>query len=180
MKVTNTGIDGLVIIEPMVFTDERGYFFESYSKKKFESLGLHMDFVQDNQSLSQAGTVRGLHFQAPPFAQGKLVSVVKGAVLDVVVDIRKKSSTYGKVFSIELTGLNKKMLWIPEGFAHGFSTLEQDTIFHYKCTNYYDKASESGLIWNDKTLAIDWKVREPIVSEKDKMLPEFNNLTSPF
>lgn len=180
MKVFPIDITGPLVIEPTVFADERGYFFESYSKQKFLELGIDEDFVQDNQSLSQKGTVRGLHFQAQPYAQGKLVRVVQGAVLDVIVDIRTQSPTYGKTFSIEITHDNKRMLWIPAGFAHGFSTLENDTIFQYKCTNYYNKASEGGIRWNSAELAIDWQIDHAIVSEKDKVLPDFSAFVSPF
>lgn len=169
MKIIPTDIDGLLIIEPDIFEDERGYFYESYNQKKFESLGIFpRAFVQDNQSKSKKGVVRGLHFQKSPFSQGKLVRVIKGAVLDVAVDLRKNSKTYGNHFSIELTGDNKKMFWIPSGFAHGFSTLEDDTILFYKCTNPYHKKSEVCILWNDSDLNIDWGGVEPIVSEKDK------------
>lgn len=142
--------------------------------------GIHLNFVQDNQSLSQKGAVRGLHFQAPPFEQGKLVRVVKGAVRDVVVDIRKNSATYGQHFSIDLTEENQLMFWIPPGFAHGFETLEDNTIFLYKCTNLYNKESEGGLLWNDPALGIKWQTAEPIVSDKDQILPTLNNFISPF
>lgn len=142
--------------------------------------GIHLNFVQDNQSLSQKGAVRGLHFQAPPFEQGKLVRVVKGAVRDVVVDIRKNSATYGQHFSIDLTEENQLMFWIPPGFAHGFETLEDNTIFLYKCTNLYNKESEGGLLWKDPALGIKWQTAEPIVSDKDQILPTLNNFISPF
>ncbi len=173
-------MDGPLIIQPKVFADSRGYFFESYSDKLFADLGIPYQFVQDNQSLSQKGTVRGLHFQANPHAQGKLVRVVQGAVLDVAVDIRVGSPTYGKHFDIELTGENKTMFWVPPGFAHGFSVLEDNTIFLYKCTNLYNKPSEGGLLWNDAELNINWGVDNPIVSEKDLLLPTLQNLQSPF
>ena len=142
MTVERTLIEGLLIIKPRVFEDPRGYFFESYHQKALQEAGLNENFVQDNQSLSQTGVLRGLHFQAPPHAQGKLVRVVTGAVLDVVVDIRKNSPTYGKHFAIELSEENKTSFWIPEGFAHGFATLRDNTIFQYKCTNYYNKPAE--------------------------------------
>jgi len=180
MEFKETGIDGLLIIQPKVFEDERGYFFESYTTKGFEQLGLNVFFVQDNQSLSQKGVLRGLHFQNPPHAQGKLVRVIKGAVQDVVVDIRKDSKTYGKHFSIELTEKNKTMLWIPGGFAHGFATLEDDTIFFYKCTNYYDKASEGCVLWNDPDLNIKWVLTDPVLSAKDKTGTPFKNFVSNF
>jgi dTDP-4-dehydrorhamnose 3,5-epimerase len=169
MNIISTGIEGLLVIEPSIFEDERGYFYESYNKEKFDSLGIFSaPFVQDNQSKSNKGVLRGLHFQNAPFAQGKLVRVISGSVLDVAVDLRKDSKTYGKHFSIKLTGDNKRIFWVPEGFAHGFSTLEDDTIFSYKCTNYYNKNSEGCILWNDFDLNIDWGVLNPIVSEKDK------------
>lgn len=180
MKIIKTPIEGLVIIEPDVFRDERGYFFESYNYKRFADNGLDMVFVQDNESKSSKGVVRGLHFQRPPFAQGKLVRVFQGRVLDVAVDIRKNSPTYGESYSIELDSIDKKMFYIPEGFAHGFVTLEEDTIFAYKCTNVYNKESEGSLLWNDKDLAIDWKIENPILSERDKNNPIFKDLNSPF
>ncbi|MGE0568254.1 MAG: dTDP-4-dehydrorhamnose 3,5-epimerase, partial [Bacteroidia bacterium] len=148
MQIEETFIKDLLVVKPRVFEDARGYFFESYNQKQFEELGLNLNFVQDNQSLSQKGVLRGLHFQNPPHAQGKLVRVIKGAVYDVAVDIRKNSSTYGKYFGLELTEKNKTMMYIPEGFAHGFLTLENDTIFSYKCTNYYNKPSEGCILWN--------------------------------
>jgi dTDP-4-dehydrorhamnose 3,5-epimerase len=159
MQITLTSIPDLLIVQPKVFEDNRGYFYESYSKLLFQQHGIDADFVQDNQSLSEAGVLRGLHFQNPPYAQGKLVRVIKGAILDVVVDIRKKSVTYGQHFAIELNEQNKTMLWIPEGFAHGFLTLENQTIFSYKCTNYYNKASEGCIMWNDKDLGINWNIK---------------------
>ena len=180
MEVTTTPIEGLLVIKPKVFYDARGYFFEPYNKLRYQELGIQAEFVQDNQSLSQLGAVRGLHFQAPPFEQGKLVRVVKGSVLDVVVDIRKHSPTYGKHYAVELTEENMLQFWIPPGFAHGFATLKDNTIFEYKCTNYYNKSSEGGILWNDSTLAIQWGVQEPIVSDKDQTLPEFTSFQSPF
>jgi dTDP-4-dehydrorhamnose 3,5-epimerase len=180
LKITKTPIEGLLIIEPQIFKDARGYFFESYNEAKFKEAGIELNFVQDNQSLSQTGAVRGLHFQAPPFEQGKLVRVVQGAVMDVVVDIRKGSPTYGQNFSIELSAENQLMFFIPPGFAHGFETLLDQTIFLYKCTNVYNKASEGGLLWNDPALGINWQTNEPIVSEKDLILPLLKDFTSPF
>ncbi len=180
LKITKTCIEGPLIIEPQIFTDARGYFFESYNEEKMNAVGITGRFVQDNQSLSQKGAIRGLHFQAPPFEQGKLVRVVQGAVLDVVVDIRKNSATYGKQISVELSAQNQLMFWIPPGFAHGFETLMDNTLFLYKCTNTYNKASEGGLLWNDPELGIEWKTISPIVSEKDQELPSFNNFVSPF
>lgn len=180
MQIKTTPIAGLLIIEPQVFKDDRGYFYESYNKEKMVAAGIDLAFVQDNQSLSQKGIIRGLHFQAPPFAQGKLVRVIKGAVMDVAVDIRKDSPTYGEHFSIELTAENKTMFYIPPGFAHGFETLSDNTLFLYKCTDVYNKASEGGLLWNDETLGIKWQTTAPIISDKDKVLPTINQFTSPF
>src|SRR6201998_4450524 len=179
MIAETTFIEGLLVIKPKVFEDDRGYFFESYNEQVLEKAGLHAKFVQDNQSMSQKNVLRGLHFQAPPFAQGKLVRVIKGAALDVVVDIRKNSPTYGKSFSIELNEQNKTMLWVPEGFAHGFCTLVNDTIFYYKCTNYYNKESEGSVLWSDTDLAIDWKISDPILSEKDRAGVAFKKFVSP-
>ena len=180
MDIKSTPIEGLLIIEPQVFTDPRGYFYESYNKEKFVAAGINIEFVQDNQSLSQKGIVRGLHFQAPPFDQGKLVRVIQGAVLDVAVDIRKNSPTYGQNFSIELSSQNRTMFYIPPGFAHGFETLEDNTIFLYKCTDVYNKQSEGGLLWNDADLGIKWQSSNPLISDKDKILPVFKDLVSPF
>jgi dTDP-4-dehydrorhamnose 3,5-epimerase len=180
MEVIETGLRGLVIIKPKVFEDERGYFFESYNKITFSNSGLNLEFVQDNQSLSQRGVLRGLHFQNPPHAQGKLVRVIKGSVFDVAVDIRKSSPTYGKWFGLELTEKNKWMLYIPEGFAHGFSTLEDNTVFSYKCTNNYNKQSEGCILWNDKDINIDWKVENPLLSSKDLEGTAFKKFESNF
>ena len=180
MKIIKTPIQGLLILQPNVFEDERGHFLESWSKQEFKKIGLELDFVQDNQSLSQKGVLRGLHFQNPPFSQGKLVRVIKGRVLDVAVDIRKESSTYGQHFSIELSEDNKAMLWLPPGFAHGFVTLEDDTIFTYKCTGVYNKASEDALLWCDNDLKIDWGINNPIVSDKDEIAPPFTKFISQF
>jgi len=182
MKITKTDIEGLLIIEPQIFNDDRGYFYESYNKTKFNEAGITVDFVQDNQSFSRKGAVRALHGQANPYAQGKLVRVINGRVLDVAVDIRKSSPTYGRHFSIELSGESKKMFWIPAGFLHGFSVLEDNTIFSYKVNNYYDKNSEIGVIWNDPTLNIDWCLApgEALLSPKDELLSSFKDLKSPF
>ena len=180
MKITSAPIQDLLIIQPQVFEDDRGYFFESWSKKIFENNGLDFDFVQDNQSMSHRGVLRGLHFQAPPFAQGKLVRVIKGSVLDVAVDIRANSPTYGKHFSIELNESNKTMFFIPRGFAHGFLTLADNTIFYYKCTHYYNKSSEGTILWNDNQLEIDWKISNPLVSEKDKSGTLFKDFITPY
>jgi dTDP-4-dehydrorhamnose 3,5-epimerase len=180
MQVKTTPIEGLLILEPRIFNDPRGYFYESYNKDAFSKIGIFSEFVQDNQSLSQKGIIRGMHFQAPPFDQGKLVRVIQGAVNDVVIDIRKNSKTYGQHFSIELSAENKKMFYVPPGFAHGFETLEDNTIFLYKCTNVYNKESEGGVFWNDPDLNIHWNSQNPIISEKDTFLPTFKNFTSPF
>ena len=179
MKIEETFIKDLFIITPTVFEDNRGYFFESYNKKDLEKY-LNTTFIQDNESLSQKGVLRGLHFQRPPHAQGKLVRVITGSVLDVVVDLRKKSSTYGKHFKHILSEKNKQQLYIPPGFAHGFLVIENNTIFTYKCSNYYNKDSEEALLWNDETLSIDWNIIEPIISEKDKRAKKFSTFESPF
>jgi len=173
MNFIETPIEGLVVIEPGVFVDERGHFFESFNEKKMEQHGIKGPFIQDNQSMSHREVLRGLHFQKPPHEQGKLIRVVKGGVIDVVVDIRKNSKTFGKHYSIELNDTNHKMLWIPAGFAHGFVTLQDHTVFLYKVTDYYHPASESGIIYNDIDLNIDWQTKTPIVSQKDKILPSF-------
>ncbi len=182
MKFIETHIQDLLIIQPKVWEDERGYFFESYSRELLHDAGIDADFVQDNQSLSQKGALRGLHFQASPFAQGKLVRVIQGKVLDVAVDLRKNSSTFGDHMTIELSAENHSMFWIPPGFAHGFLTLEDQTIFTYKVSNLYNKASEGGILWNDPDLNIDWKINptEVILSEKDKLLPRLKHISSPF
>ena len=180
MIFTKTDFEGLLVIEPKVWRDGRGYFFESYNADVFQKNGIDLTFLQDNQSFSQKGAVRGLHFQKNPFAQGKLIRVIKGAVKDVVVDIRKDSKTFGKHFDLILSEENFLMMWIPPGFAHGFSTLEDDTIFSYKCTNVYSKESEGGINFNDPALAINWEVEKPIVSEKDLILPNLADFVSPF
>ena len=180
MEVIKTPIEGLLVIKPRVFGDDRGHFFESWSEESYAENGLDLDFVQDNQSLSSKGVLRGLHFQNPPFAQGKLVRVIKGAVLDIVVDIRKESATYGQHFSIELNEENKTIFWIPPGFAHGFITLEDDTIVTYKCTGVYNSASEEALLWSDKDLNIDWGAIKPLVSDKDLVAGSFKNFKSQF
>ncbi len=167
MEVIKTNIDGLLIIKPDVFGDDRGYFFETYSKRKYAEYGIEEDFVQDNISKSLKGTIRGLHYQVGDKAQGKLCHVIKGKVLDVAVDIRFDSPTFGQYFSIELTGEDKTQMWIPPGFAHGFSVLSDEVLFVYKCTNYYSKPDERAILYNDPQLNIDWKVENPIVSEKD-------------
>ena len=180
MQIIETQIKDLLVIKPDVFTDERGYFFETYNKERFAQHGLDMVFVQDNESQSTRGVLRGLHFQKPPFTQGKLVRVVKGAVMDVAVDLRKGSPTYGQWESVVLTEDNKFMYWIPEGFAHGFVCLEDQTVFTYKCTNVYNKASEGSIRWDDPDLNIDWGIGDPILSEKDKVAPLFKDFVTPF
>jgi dTDP-4-dehydrorhamnose 3,5-epimerase len=182
MKFTETSIKGLFIIEPQIFRDGRGYFFESYSKTKFEAAGINIDFVQDNQSFSQKGTVRGLHAQSDPNAQSKLVRVIQGRVLDVAVDVRKDSPTYGKYETIELSAENQLQFLIPQGFLHGFATLEDDTIFAYKVNNYYAKDCEVGVKWNDPTLNINWGVapHDALISPKDELLGGFAEFVSPF
>ena len=179
MKVKETQLEGCFVIEPKIFDDNRGSFFESFNKTVFEKLiGLKIDFVQDNQSISQRGILRGLHFQKGKFAQAKLVRVIQGEVLDVVVDARKDSKTFGQSFSCILSGENNKQLFIPKGFLHGFSVLEDNTIVSYKCDNYYNKESEGGVIFNDSELNIDWMLGEDeiVLSDKDNELKMFNNL----
>jgi len=178
MVAKETHLKDCFIIEPSVFEDHRGYFLESFNEKNFKHLtGLEVNFVQDNESKSSKGVLRGLHFQKGEFEQAKLVRVINGSVLDVCIDIRKESATFGKQFSIILSEANKKQLFVPRGFAHGFVVLEDNTIFSYKCDNYYNKASEGGIIYNDKTLNIDWHLKdsELILSNKDKELETFQN-----
>ena len=177
MELIKTSIDGLLIIKPDVFKDERGYFFESYNKERFAKAGLMMDFVQDNESKSDKGVLRGLHFQKPPHAQCKLVRVVKGAVLDVAVDIRKGSATFGKYVAVELTEDNHRQLFIPRGFAHGFAVLSDEAVFQYKCDNFYAPQHEGAIAWNDPDLGIDWKVPADkiILSEKDTKHPRLKD-----
>ena len=169
MQVRQTAIEGLIELIPRIFEDERGHFYESYNKPLFVSLGLPMDFVQDNQSFSVKGVLRGLHMQNEPFAQGKLVRVISGQVLDVAVDLRPNSPTFGQYETFLLDARLANMAYIPEGFAHGFVALE-DSVFSYKCTNVYNKAAESGIRWDDPDLNIDWGISNPIVSEKDQEL----------
>ena len=183
MKLITTDIEGVYIIEPRLFEDERGYFFEALSERKFTELtGIATRFVQDNESRSIRGVVRGLHFQLPPFAQSKLVRVARGKILDVAVDIRRGSPTYGKHISVELSEHNHRMLFIPRGFAHGFSVLEGDAIVEYKCDNYYNPETEGAIRWDDPTLAIDWHIatNEAIVSAKDKANPLFEECSTLF
>jgi len=180
MEFEKCNIDGLIILKPTIFGDDRGHFYESYNKEVFNKNGIDVAFVQDNQSLSHKGVLRGLHFQAPPYEQGKLVRVIQGSVLDVALDIRKNSPTYGQHFSITLSGKNHYQFWIPPGFAHGFVTLEDHTIFCYKCTGPYHKDSEGSVLWNDPQLNIKWGIENPIISEKDKYAKNFNSFKSPF
>lgn len=185
MNVKTTYIDGLLIIEPEIFGDERGFFVETYNRERYSENGIAVDFVQDNLSSSARGVLRGLHFQKPPFAQGKLVQVIKGAVLDVAVDIRHGSPTFGQWESVELNDQNKKQFWIPEGFAHGFIALDDDTIFSYKCTNIYAPECDGGIIWNDVDLKIDWQLEKhgiigPIISQKDQKNSLFSQLDQVF
>lgn len=179
MNVTTTPIKGLLVIEPKIFQDERGFFMETYNKETFKEFIPH-NFVQDNLSCSIKNVLRGLHFQLPPFAQAKLVTVIKGKAIDVVVDIRQNSPTYGQYYSIELSETNKKLFFISEGFAHGFIALENNTIFQYKCSNIYHQKSESGLMWNDKDININWHCDNPIISTKDTQNLNLINFNSPF
>jgi dTDP-4-dehydrorhamnose 3,5-epimerase len=172
MNIQKTDIEGLVLLQPRVFEDDRGYFYETFNAPKLQEMGLNLDFVQDNQSFSTKSVLRGLHLQKEPFAQGKLVRVISGKVLDVAVDLRLNSATFGQWRSFELSGENKTMLYVPPGFAHGFATLE-DAVFIYKCTNVYNKHSESGIRFDDGDLNIDWQIQNPIVSEKDVELGSF-------
>ena len=179
MIIKKTYIDNLFIIEPQLFEDERGFFYESYNKNKLEKI-IKTNFIQDNHSRSIKGVIRGLHFQKAPYAQSKLVRCVLGKILDVIVDIRKNSRTFGKTFSVELSSQNKKQLFIPKGFAHGFQVLSDEAIVNYKVDEYYNPEAEGGIIWNDKDLLIKWdQTIEPIISEKDLKLDTFNNLKFP-
>ena len=179
MKIIQTEIQGVLIIEPDVYGDRRGYFFESFNRQRFEEMtGIAVDFVQDNESLSTYGVVRGLHFQKPPRAQAKLVRVVKGRVLDVAVDLRKDSPTYGHHVSVELSDENHRQLFIPKGFAHGFSVLSEEVVFQYKCDDYYAPETEGAVAWDDPDLAIDWQIpaEKIILSEKDRNHPRLTEL----
>ena len=181
MKIESTYIEGLLVITPTIFKDDRGYFFESFNNRIFENhTSSLIDFVQDNQSKSEKNVLRGLHFQNPPFDQGKLVRVIAGSVLDIAVDIRKNSPTYGQHFKIILDTQKHQILWIPSGFAHGFVSLEDDTIFSYKCTNYYHKDSEGCILYNDNKINIDWEVQNPILSKKDEIGENFSTFVSQF
>jgi dTDP-4-dehydrorhamnose 3,5-epimerase len=183
MAFIKTGLPGLLIFEPTVFEDNRGHFFESYNRQIFQQEGIDINFVQDNQSCSKFGVIRGLHYQLHPHAQSKLISVVYGKILDVAVDIRKGSPTFGKQFSIKLSAENRKQLFIPKGFAHGFSVLSEKAEVFYKCDDFYNKDCEAGIFYNDEELKIDWRIPEDkrIISEKDQKLPSFsahkNNFT---
>lgn len=179
MIIENTNIEDLVLITPNIFEDNRGYFLESYNSKKLASV-INANFVQDNESLSQKNVLRGLHFQIPPFAQAKLIRVINGSILDVAVDIRKKSPTYGMHFKHILSGNNKKQLFVPEGFAHGFLCLENNTILNYKCSDYYNPESEKSIMWNDHDLDIDWGIENPILAKKDQLAENFITFDSPF
>lgn len=182
MNFIKTDIDGVIIIEPNIFQDDRGYFLESFNKQKFEEQIHNTSFVQDNESKSKRGVLRGLHFQSPPYAQAKLVRCIQGAVLDIAVDIRKGSPTFGKHIKVELTGENKKQLFIPKGFAHGFVVLSEEAVFAYKVDNRYAPKYDDGLQWDDETLAIDWQIEKELVSlsDKDKVLKVFKGFESPF
>jgi dTDP-4-dehydrorhamnose 3,5-epimerase len=181
MEILKTSFEEAYIVKPKVFQDERGFFIETYSKKKLAELGIEGDFVQDNHSNSVTkGVLRGLHYQLPPYTQAKLVRVTKGAVLDVIVDMRKDSPTFGKWESFELTANNFLMLYVPRGFAHGFCTLENDTEFQYKCDNYYSPESEGSILWNDPDLNIYWPIENPILSDKDAKGQLFKEFNSPF
>ena len=177
MEVIKTEIEGVVIIEPRIFKDERGYFYESFSQREFEEKVCRTTFVQDNQSKSSYGVLRGLHFQKPPYCQSKLVRCIKGAVLDVAVDIRKGSPTFGKYVAVELSEDNHRQFFVPRGFAHGFAVLTPEAVFQYKCDNFYNKESEGAVAWNDPQLAIDWKIPadKVLLSEKDRLNKDLAN-----
>lgn len=180
MEKIETGIDGLILLRPRVFEDDRGYFMESFNRAVFSNLNVQVEFVQDNESQSEKGVLRGLHFQHPPHAQAKLVRVIRGSALDVVVDIRRSSPTFGHHRSFLLDDKKREMLFIPEGFAHGFLALETPTLFSYKCSNFYCKDSEDGLAWNDPSFDIQWGIENPNLSEKDKLAGFFSDFQTPF
>ena len=182
MNIIKTPIDGLLIIEPRVFTDQRGYFIETYNEKRYRDAGITAQFVQDNQSCSTYGVVRGLHFQRPPYAQAKLVCCTRGRVLDVAVDLRKDSPTYGQWFSVELNEENHRQFFIPKGFAHGFSVLSETAIFTYKCDDFYHPEADGGILLSDPALGIDWQIPEEmrIISDKDTKHPLLAGLDNPF
>ena len=177
MEVIKTEIEGVVIIEPLIFKDDRGYFYESFSQREFEEKVCRTTFVQDNQSKSSYGVLRGLHFQKPPYCQSKLVRCIKGAVLDVAVDIRKGSPTFGKYVAVELTEDNHRQFFVPRGFAHGFAVLSKEAVFQYKCDNFYCKESEGSVAWNDPQLAIDWRIPadKVLLSDKDRLSKNIAN-----
>ena len=180
MKVNKTFIEDLLIIEPQLFKDDRGFFYESYNKNNLDKV-VNVIFVQDNESKSNKGVIRGLHFQKPPYAQTKLIRCISGSILDVAVDLRKNSKTYGKSFSVELSSENNKQLFVPKGFAHGFQVISDEAIVNYKVDNFYNPKSDSGIIWNDKDLSIDWNLDiKPVISLKDLKLISFKELKSPF
>ncbi len=183
MDIIKTEIEGVFVIEPKIFGDERGYFFESFNAKEFaEKTGLNITFVQDNESKSRYGVLRGLHFQKPPYTQSKLVRVVSGRVLDVAVDIRKGSPTYGKWVSCEMTGENHRQFFVPKGFAHGFCVLSDEAVFQYKCDDFYHPEAEGALAWDDETIGINWPIaiEDIVLSEKDKHHPCLNDFETPF
>lgn len=180
MNVFETNLNDALLIQPRIFGDQRGFFFETYQKDRYKKEGMDFHFVQDNLSRSSRGTLRGLHFQVPPYAQGKLVYVLEGEVLDVIVDLRKKSSSFGHSFQVELSAENKKQLWVPPGFAHGFLVLSDSALFAYKCTHYYHQEAEGGILWSDPFLKIKWPIDSPLLSERDRNLPTWENLKSPF
>jgi len=179
MILEKTNIEDIILLTPRVYKDERGYFMESYNQKKVEIL-IKDRFVQDNESVSHKNVLRGLHFQLPPHAQSKLIRVIKGSILDIAVDLRKDSSTYGEHFKHVLSGENKKQLYIPVGFAHGFLSLEDNTILNYKCSDYYSASAEASIIWNDPQLKIDWGIENPILAEKDQLAENFITFENPF
>jgi dTDP-4-dehydrorhamnose 3,5-epimerase len=180
MDVMETDIPGLLVLQPKVFADERGFFMETYNRQRYADAGIGEAFLQDNVSLSKKGVVRGLHYQAPPFDMGKLVSVLRGSVVDVAVDIRFGSPTFGKYVAVELSAENKRQFWIPAGFAHGFAALEDDTVFSYKCTDVYSPEHDRGVRWNDPEIGIEWLIADPLVSEKDRKLPLLKDIAEEF
>lgn len=180
MKIETTSIAGLILFTPDVFADERGEFLETYSRARYREAGIEFEFVQDNLSVSKKGVLRGLHYQAPPFAQGKLVQVIAGCVLDVAVDIRFGSPTFGRHVMVGLSADNHQQFWIPPGFAHGFVALEENTLFAYKCTNVYSREHDRGVRWNDPALSIDWNISDPTVSEKDRKHPLLADIPQDF
>lgn len=180
MEIIHTSIQDVLIIRPTVHGDDRGYFFESYHRQRLYEAGIPYDFLQDNESKSQRHVLRGLHFQVPPYSQGKLIRVLNGKVLDIAVDIRKSSPFFGKSVSVILSGDNKQMLWIPPGFAHGFLSLEDNTVFSYKCTSYYNRSAERVIRWNDPDLAIDWGIQNPLLSERDSSAPYWKEMIAEF